>query len=85
MIALFNIAMFFLLLVLVYPTVCAMLALVAWIQKRRQCAGKENSACIARIDARIDRLKAKSFKVSLLLLFFAVAPFLTLWLMAHLV
>ena len=83
MIALFTIAIFFFLLVLVYPAVCALLAFAAWYRIRRVKGTADEEVCVARIEARTDQLKNKAFKISILLLFFGVAPFTALWLMTN--
>ena len=84
MTALFTIAIFFFLLILVYPTICVLLTVAAWYQKRRIRGKVKEEEMIAKIEHQMDQRKNKAFKFSILLLFFGVAPFLAIWLATHL-
>ncbi len=80
MIALTAIAMFFLLLIFVYPAFCLLLRVAAWYPLRKAGRRGERRQAADEIENRIDHLKQKAFRWIVLLLFFVVAPFFTLWL-----
>lgn len=83
MVALSTVAIFFFLLVMVYPALCAVLAADAWYRKRRARGKAKERQIIADIETRTDKLKAIAFRLSILLLFFAAAPFLAIWLFTN--
>jgi len=72
---------FLFLLVFFYPLVCFFLAVSAWLQKRWAIKGDVSDEKLAAIiDAKTDRQKELAFVISVVLIFFVLAPFLVFWL-----
>ena len=84
MIAMLTIGVFFLLLILVYPAVCALITLYGTLKKRKARKIFQGIEAISEIDAATDRLKKYAFFVSLVITFFVVAPFIALVVIADL-
>jgi hypothetical protein len=78
MIALSTIVIFFFVLVIIYPAAVSLVVLVGWTKKRRIARNAAGSTTIARIDEATDRLKSRLFIISVVVAFFAIAPFLAL-------
>jgi hypothetical protein len=84
MIAIMTIGVFFLLLVLAYPTVCIMITLVGTLKKRTARKLFQDTASIEAIDQATDRLKKSAFIISIGVSFFILAPFIALMVIADL-
>jgi hypothetical protein len=76
--AMITFGVFFLLLVLVYPSACAVVTLYGALRKRNARKLDLNTACIEQIDRSIDRSKKTAFTLSIIVTFFVVAPFIAL-------
>ena len=78
MVALYTIVISFFLLLLVYPLAVIVVVLCGWLQKRRIKKADPNSHRLHEIDDHTDRLKNRLFVISIVLVFFLMAPFLAL-------
>jgi hypothetical protein len=82
MTALMSIGAFFLLLVTVYPAVCAAISLLGAARKRKALRSSQPPGVVRAIDDATDRLKNAAFIISLVVTFFVAAPFIVLILIA---
>ena len=78
MVALYTIVISFFLLLLVYPLAVIVVVLYGWLQKRRIKKADSNSRSLDEIDDHTDRLKNRLFVISIVIVFFLMAPFLAL-------
>ncbi len=78
-----TIGVFFLLLILVYPAVCAVITLFGALKKRTALKTIQGMNTISEIDRTTDRLKESAFIISIVVAFFVVAPFIAFVLIAN--
>lgn len=78
MVALYTIVISFFLLLLVYPLAVGVAVFCAWVRKRRVIKDAPDSHELRQIDDRTDRWKNRLFIISIVIVFFLVAPFLAL-------
>ncbi len=78
MMAIITMGVCFLLLVLVYPTVCTIITAIGIRKKKTARKLGQGAETIEQIDQSIDTLKKSAFTISLVVTFFILAPFITL-------
>ena len=82
MVSLYSLIIFFFILVIVYATVSLALSAHGWCCKRWLARKRIASSDALRvIDERTDRLKAKAFNITVVLVLFCITPFVILYLM----
>lgn len=81
MVSLYSLIIFFFVLVILFTMVSMVLSLAGWLQKkwigRKTIPAPES---IQAIDFRIDRLKALTFNISVVLVLFCITPFVIIYL-----
>ena len=78
MIAITNVLIFFLVLTVIYPAAVTVLALLTWLRKRLVMKAENRRELLERIDESTNKLKDQLFIISIVVIFFVIAPFLAL-------
>jgi hypothetical protein len=78
MISLAVFGTFFFILVLIYPAVSVILTSIAWTM--RLLAARRDTESADRIRERADRIKDRAFLISVIVVFFFIAPFAVVYL-----